>query len=205
MFLRLAHVCEQTVHPIVRFGDDVYCRCFAYGRRDPDWEQPPPQTRLEKFLARLFLDPQLTTIRVFVGSASPTWILVTVHLAMLLDTATLPTCIITRLALDLKYAPQSVGVYWYAWDRWAVCVRVSHLFRFSCDLRQMANECNDLGALLSADGLVLPFDVALYAGWVDGELASLANDNLTFSVMYKQFLEYIHNVSCLRYATVNAL
>ena len=69
----------------------------------------------------------------------------------------------------------------------------------------MANECNDLGALLSADGLVLPFDVALYAGWVDGELASLANDNLTFSVMYKQFLEYIYHVSCLRYATVNAL
>ena len=119
---------------------------------------------------------------------------------MLLDTATLPTCIITRLALDLEHAPQSVGIYWYACDRWAVCVRVSHLFRSSCDLRQMADKCNDLGALLSANGLVLPFDMALYAGWVDGELASLANDDLTFPVVYKQFLEYIYNVSCIWYA-----
>ena len=64
----------------------------------------------------------------------------------------------------------------------------------------MADKCNDLGALLSANGLVLPFDMALYAGWVDGELASLANDDLTFPVVYKQFLEYIYNVSCIWYA-----
>ena len=66
----------------------------------------------------------------------------------------------------------------------------------------MANECNDLGALLSADGLVLPFDMALYASWVDGELVSLANDNLTFSVMYKQFLEYMR-FKLLRYTIVS--
>ena len=73
------------------------------------------------------------------------------------------------------------------------------------DHPEMTDEYDDLGALLSTDGLMLPFDMALYTGWVDGELASLANDDLTFSVMYKQFLEYIHNVSYLRYATVNAL
>jgi hypothetical protein len=72
--------------------------------------------------------------------------------------------------------------------------RVFHLFRLLCDLRQTADKCDDLGALLSTNGLVLPFDVALYAGWVDGELASFAYDDLTFSVMYKQLLERIHNV-----------
>jgi hypothetical protein len=79
------------------------------------------------------------------------------------------------------------------------------LFRLPCDLRQTADECDDLGVLLFTDGLVLPFDMALCTGWIDGELASLANDDLTFSVVYKQFLEYIHNVSCIGHATVNAL
>ena len=86
-----------------------------------------------------------------------------------------------------------------------MCIWVSNLYWLLCHLRQTADKCDDLGALLFTDGLVLPFDMALCTGWIDGESASLANDNLTFSVIYKQFLEYIYNVSYIRYATVNAL
>jgi hypothetical protein len=38
------------------------------------------------------------------------------------------------------------------------------------------------------------------AGWIDGELTSLAYDDLTLSVMYKHLLEYIHCV--MIYATI---
>jgi hypothetical protein len=37
-------------------------------------------------------------------------------------------------------------------------------------------------------------DMAFDAGWIDGELTSLAYDDLTLSMMYKQLLEYIHCV-----------
>jgi hypothetical protein len=46
-----------------------------------------------------------------------------------------------------------------------------------------------LGALRFGDGLVLALDVASYTGWVDGEPASLAYDDLAFSLVYKQLLE----------------
>jgi hypothetical protein len=37
-------------------------------------------------------------------------------------------------------------------------------------------------------------DVAFDTSWIDGKLTSLAYDDLTFSVMYKQLLEYVHYV-----------
>jgi len=69
----------------------------------------------------------------------------------------------------------------------------------------MADKRDDLGALLSTDGLILPFDIALYTSRAYGELVPLINDDLIFSIIYKQFLEYIYNISYIRYATVNAL
>jgi hypothetical protein len=37
-------------------------------------------------------------------------------------------------------------------------------------------------------------DMTFDAGWIDGELTSLAYDDLTLSMMYKQLLEYIYCV-----------
>ena len=41
---------------------------------------------------------------------------------------------------------------------------------------------------------MLPLDVTFYTSWIDGELTSLAYNDLTLSVMYEQLLEYIHFV-----------
>jgi hypothetical protein len=37
-------------------------------------------------------------------------------------------------------------------------------------------------------------DIAFNASWIDGELTSLAYNDLILSMMYKQLLEYIHCV-----------
>jgi hypothetical protein len=46
-----------------------------------------------------------------------------------------------------------------------------------------------MGALRFGDGLVLALNVASYTGWTDGEPASFANDDLAFSLVYKQLFK----------------
>jgi hypothetical protein len=49
---------------------------------------------------------------------------------------------------------------------------------------------------------MLALNVASYTGWVDGEPASLAYDDLAFSLVYKQLLECIYRT--VLYVTIYA-